>query len=301
MNRENIERFFYWINERHNIYVKRRASTPAPWTEDEILRKYKFTNPFRENDRVTVWMRKNWTMPKENEPFGLQIFNICLFRMFGTPEFAESVGWQYEWKPEVLKRIARNRLFYKEKTFTGAYIITNQGISAPKEEIVVDHFLAPVWENQEKLAEVAAQHRLEAMHKELGKLRGWGGGGFMAYEAVTDMNYTPVLAEAVDKNTWANAGPGAKRGLNRIHDRDLKCGRADWNKEMKQLLEHKEYFVRRDLNISHIIDMRCIEHSLCEWDKYERVRLGQGRPRSVVRYKEGETYPVEVHDIWRAK
>ena len=246
-------------------------------------------------------MRKNWTMPKENEPFGLQIFNICLFRMFGTPEFAESVGWQYEWKPEVLKRIARNRLFYKEKTFTGAYIITNQGISAPKEEIVVDHFLAPVWENQEKLAEVAAQHRLEAMHKELGKLRGWGGGGFMAYEAVTDMNYTPVLAEAVDKNTWANAGPGAKRGLNRIHDRDLKYGRADWNKEMKQLLEHKEYFVRRDLNISHIIDMRCIEHSLCEWDKYERVRLGQGRPRSVVRYKEGETYPVEVHDIWRAK
>ena len=123
----------------------------------------------------------------------------------------------------------------------------------------------------------------------------------MAYEAVTDMNYTPVLAEAVDKNTWANAGPGAKRGLNRIHDRDLKYGRADWNKEMKQLLEHKEYFVRRDLNISHIIDMRCIEHSLCEWDKYERVRLGQGRPRSVVRYKEGETYPVEVHDIWRAK
>ena len=26
--------------------------------------------------------------------------------------------------------------------------------------------------------------------------------------------------------------------------------------------------------------MRCIEHSLCEWDKYERVRLGQGKPRS---------------------
>ena len=28
------------------------------------------------------------------------------------------------------------------------------------------------------------------------------------------------------------------------------------------------------------IDMRTIEHSLCEWDKYERVRLGQGKPRS---------------------
>ena len=29
------------------------------------------------------------------------------------------------------------------------------------------------------------------------------------------------------------------------------------------------------------VDMRTIEHSLCEWDKYERVRLGQGKPRSV--------------------
>ena len=28
------------------------------------------------------------------------------------------------------------------------------------------------------------------------------------------------------------------------------------------------------------VDMRTIEHSLCEWDKYERVRLGQGTPRS---------------------
>jgi hypothetical protein len=27
--------------------------------------------------------------------------------------------------------------------------------------------------------------------------------------------------------------------------------------------------------------MRDIEHSLCEFDKYERVRLGQGKPRSL--------------------
>ena len=52
---ENIERFCYWINERHAIYQKRAKGQPAPWTDDPILRDYKFTNPFRENDRVTVW------------------------------------------------------------------------------------------------------------------------------------------------------------------------------------------------------------------------------------------------------
>jgi hypothetical protein len=34
-----------------------------------------------------------------------------------------------------------------------------------------------------------------------------------------------------------------------------------------------------------MLEMRDIEHSLCEFDKYERVRLGQGRPRSKYTYK----------------
>ena len=29
-----------------------------------------------------------------------------------------------------------------------------------------------------------------------------------------------------------------------------------------------------------VLELRDIEHSLCEFDKYERVRLGQGQPRS---------------------
>ncbi len=29
------------------------------------------------------------------------------------------------------------------------------------------------------------------------------------------------------------------------------------------------------------LELRDIEHSLCEFDKYERVRLGEGRPRSM--------------------
>jgi len=291
MNPENVESFFHWINERHRIYLKRKVG-PAPFTEDEILQRYKFTNPFRENDRVTIWMRQNWTNPHQQAPISQQIYNICLFRMFGTPEFAEAVGWQTEFNPSLLKSIAREKLNRKEKVFTGAYIITNQGLKLPKEEVVVDLFLAPVWRDSEDLAKVAEQNSLKTMHKALGKLKGWGGGGFMAYEAVTDMNYTPVLSNAEDKMTWANAGPGAKRGLNRIHNRPLTNGRADWNQEMKGLLLHKDYYVEMPQGDNDKIDMRCIEHSLCEWDKYERVRLGQGRPRSKVSYNDGEWYPV---------
>ena len=45
--------------------------------------------------------------------------------------------------------------------------------------------------------------------------------------------------EATDIMTWANAGPGAMRGLNRLTGRPLEyCLRShDWNSEMQELLK----------------------------------------------------------------
>jgi hypothetical protein len=282
MIQENLQKFFDWINERHRIYLKRRAGDAAPWTEDEILRTYKFTNVFRENDRTTVWMRKNWTNLNHNRPAEEIIFNCCVFRMFGTMEFAEAHGWTKDWNPNYAKALARNRLNSGKKVFTGAYIITNQGSTDPKEVVVVDRFLNPVWENRRYLADIAREtNSLEQTHKALGAFPGWGGGGFMAYEVVTDLNHTPVLALAKDRYTWANAGPGAKRGLNRIHGRELNDTRGrDWNAEMYELLQRSNEYLGNHIPRAEF-DMRAVEHSLCEWDKYMRVLLGQGKPRSL--------------------
>jgi len=285
MIEQNLKSFFWWINERHRIYQKRAAGEHPPWTADPILQKYKFTNPFRENDRDTVWMREHWTGPHSYRPVGEQLFNICMFRMFGTPDFFTYQKWIVDdWDPEKTKMTAKLRLEQGLKCFTGAYIVTNMGIKAPKYEVVVDKFLKPIWDNKDILAEDILKHNsLQHAHKELGKYLGWGGGGFMAYEAVTDFNHT-FLKDATDRYTWANAGPGAKRGLNRLHGRDLKYNskKTDWNKEMRGLL-----WVANDYLGVHIlredVDMRCIEHSLCEWDKYQRTMLGQGKPRGLFR------------------
>ena len=103
----------------------------------------------------------------------------------------------------------------------------------------------------------------------------------MSYEVVTDLNYTPVLASATDRHKWANAGPGAKRGLNRIMDRPLtkSMTQTQANDEMQKLLSTAVFYIEDHVPMDQV-DMRTIEHSLCEWDKYERVRLGQGKPRS---------------------
>jgi hypothetical protein len=38
-------RFLYWIKERHAIYLRREAGEEKPWTDDEMLQRYFFTNP----------------------------------------------------------------------------------------------------------------------------------------------------------------------------------------------------------------------------------------------------------------
>jgi len=273
--------FVNWINKRHHIYLKKEEGLEWPWTEDEIFQKYKFTNVFRELDRTTVWMRENLTNPNTHKPHALMIYNCAVFRMFGTMEMCEAIGgWQENHNPEHLKRIARDRLDNKKKVFTGAYIITNQGKKEPKENIVVDEFLFAIWDYRQLLSDIASKGNIQRMHQNLGKLRGWGGGGFMAYELVSDLRYTPVLENATDINTWANAGPGAKRGLNRVFGRPLKFSSRlhNWNREMMFLLkivnDEEESFVP-------MLEMREIEHSLCEFDKYQRVKNGEGKPRSI--------------------
>ena len=123
---------------------------------------------------------------------------------------------QDEFVPEHTKYIIEKRIAEGLRTFTGAYIITSKGIKKPKAEVVVDEFLVPIWQAKENLAKVYEETQsLQATHEAMGKFRGWGGEA-LRMGVVTDLGYTTVLGKAKDRYTWANAGPGAKRGLNRM-------------------------------------------------------------------------------------
>ena len=72
----------------------------------------------------------------------------------------------------------------------------------------------------------------------------------------------------------------SKRGLNRVYNRPVdKHVKSGQNiVEMRELLKASPDFLHGQVPD---LEMRDIEHSLCEFDKYERVRLGQGKPRSL--------------------
>lgn len=277
--------FWSFINERHRIYLKKTAGEPKPWTEDTILRDYKFTNIFRELDRGTVWLRENFIQPHWDDDAGLIVANVSWYRMFNHWGTGARLGWQTTWYPDGIKAVLRERMRQGEQVFTNAHIIwSEEGI--PKIDAIVDYASA-VWKDRDVVAQVAShQNALEAVFSVLTGFRGIG--GFQAYEIVTDLRHTRLLENATDINMWANMGPGAKRGL-------LRLGLPAKNDKeglmsMRQLLTRSMFSLKTGEHRSHsdayrleehvpMLELRDIEHSLCEFDKYCRVKFGEGEPR----------------------
>jgi len=290
-----LERFLYWIRERHQVYLRRRAGKPKPWTDDEVLQKFFFTNPYRENDKVTQWFRTHIREPLRDDPRVL--FATVAFRWFNLPATADVLmgtkdgvrdGFRtnllVEWDPKE----ARLRLEGRSPIFTGAYMI-NSPAGEPKLTAILRR-ITNVWEaRKELLQNVEPEHptindpgascSMEAVHRRLTAFDGLG--GFMAYEIVCDLRYTYLLENAPDKLTWCNPGPGCARGLLRIAGEDFPKGNnatspplpKDWLERMKTLLQ----VVRQRLPKMPPFEMREIEHSLCEYDKYERALAEDGK------------------------
>jgi hypothetical protein len=225
---------------------------------------------YRELDRVTEWIRINWREPYADH-YNLP-FAMAMARQINWPDTLQELGFPEHWNPERLKAIMQGRMDRKEKVYTGAYMLTGT-LGGSKIEQTIDKILTPLYNNHPPMIEDS----LEETWK--GYLKHAGFSGFMAYEVVTDLRHTKWLKNAKDIMTWANPGPGAQRGLNRIHHRDLNktIKKEQLNTEMKELLDCSPDYLQ-----GHMLplEMRDIEHCLCEFDKYERTRLGEGRPRA---------------------
>jgi len=85
------EGFWDFMKERMNIWHRRNSGLPAPWTEDEVIQKYRFTNIYRELD----WQTQVWhTWLKQFEyNFDLWFMNMLHCRLVCKPDTIDKVGF----------------------------------------------------------------------------------------------------------------------------------------------------------------------------------------------------------------
>lgn len=263
-----------WATEREAMRCKKEAGAPRPWTDDDILGAYRFCNVRREDDRVTRWISTHWREPHLEDPD--LWFAMCVARFVNWPDTLEELGWPVPWDYTRFLQIMRNRRQAGEKLYGGAYMIRaasgEPGLDKPSYQ-VRDVFNV-LWWARERLRPEEGD-TLCAYHTLLGQFHGLG--SFMAAQVVADAKYAPPLVTAPDWWTFAASGPGSRRGLNRVLGRPVN---SPWQEEDWRLALHEMPVRGLCHGVLGRLHAQDLQNCLCEWDKYERTRLGEGRPRA---------------------
>ncbi len=280
-----LRKYFRTSRERHSIHWRRIGNERPPWTEDPIFQKYKFCNLFREHDKVTIWLRENWREPYADHP-NLP-FAMALARLINWPPTLEEIGFPKRWDEDKVLGVLQRRKAAGEKIYTGAYLLGSCPKGTTRADYLVNGVLTPL---KCELDTIELHSFLEGAWKWFRDQRGIG--DFLSYEIVSDLRHTKYLCDAPDIMIWANAGPGALRGLTRLWGYQPKTRQIDgYAFPKKNALEAMHILLaksQRDyLGTSPSWEMREVEHWLCEFDKYERIRLSQGVLERFVPKKPG--------------
>jgi 5-hmdU DNA kinase-like protein len=282
---------FDWVREREAIRLRKEIGYPAPWTQDEILSTYRFCNVRREDDRVTVWIRQNIRERFAGHPY-LWLM-LCIARQINWPDtLAELIGsnaWPVDdsFNPAAMTAVLNGRKARGEKLYTGAYMISAPSTKgADKQAYIAETVLGALWRRRESFRHLWIARvdgfggdqtpNLQRVHAWITQSNGWG--QFMAYQAVVDMRFAAALLDtAGDLASWAAAGPGTLRGLNRVHGRPVDAALS----QEKALREMRAIYrvVQGETGVD--MDFSDVPNILCETDKYLRVKNGEGKPRAL--------------------
>jgi hypothetical protein len=268
-----LDRLVYFIKERESIRIQRESGVPKPWTDDEILQRYRFCNVQRMDDRVSQWLLKNWYEP--NYGHKNMLLACALARFINLPASLEVIGFPKRWEPARIKKKLRRITAVGGHVFNGAYIVSGAGAKisgADKVGCVVDQYIQSL-RNQSIVVDP------ESMKSTWESLRQcYGFGSFMAGQVVADLRWA-MPNEWHDAKTWAPMGPGSKRGMNRLLNQPLSQPMSQESFETLLTSLIRQLGIRLPLVITSRLEAIDYQNCLCEFDKMERTLHGEGRPK----------------------
>ena len=247
---------------------KEEKAMPPPWTQDALIANYRFCNVRRENDKVTRWLRENWSSKYEGQ-HPQMLLAMTLGRFVNRITSLEMLGYPQHGVEEQRFRAAAEKL----KPFWGnAYTISTCGERIGKPDYVLG-VLARVEALQAEIYHRCEDYReLAVAHKDLTSI--YGMGDFLAAQVVADLKWTPghPLGTARDRATWAAPGPGSRRGLDRFYG----GAKGPFLPRLHAAAAAVEPLIDRKLwgaNL-HLMDMQDWQNCMCEFDKFQRLKEG---------------------------
>ncbi|NUM53519.1 MAG: hypothetical protein HUU46_07740 [Candidatus Hydrogenedentes bacterium] len=293
----------YWkfACERQAIFFRRLRGASRPWTDDTILQQHKFTNAYRASDRVSQYLIRHVIYEGDPAPDDV-VFRILLFKIFNKIEtwelLTKNLGtvsletYAYD-RLEELLTAAMSR---GQRIYSAAYIMPS-GTSTNRESKKHRMHLRLI----EKMIadELPTQLRdAPSMGKAFDLLRSYPSiGDFLAYQFVTDVNYSTVTN--FSEMEFVVAGPGARDGIRKCFS---SLGGLTENEIIRAVADRQQQeFERLGLGFQSLwgrpLQLIDCQNLFCEVDKYARVKHPDihgisGRTRIKQVYREN-TEPLQ--------
>lgn len=278
--------FVYFVTERAKIWYRRNVEKlPPPWTEDPILRQYRFTNVCRKFDRMTEYLIRNWYQPHYNELHTLRTA-VVIARCINLIEFLDQIGypqfrsingrnwfidprWMTRFKLTFLNRQQRG-----QPVKSGAYFV----YSNRKPMLLFMEQDAIPGSYRVRIADT-----FEATWRQYCGIPGIA--TFMAGQFCKDLTYACDLAAGwPDRHSFAVPGPGSILGVRFLFNEPVTLSTDP--RSLKQFCNAvlrardilaKSGFMDQFPELAAEMDLMDIQNCLCEFAKYWQVLNLDGR------------------------
>ena len=272
---EIYDLYWYFAYERQNIFLKKKQGLPAPWTDDPILREYKFCNSYRVNDRVSQYLLKNVIYNGQTYSSEDMLFRIILFKLFNKESTWELLLQNFgditlktfdlkKYSKILTKAIDNNISIYNDAYISCAtkafgYNHKHDNHLALLNKMFIDDKI------QNQIIKCQTMENAFNILKSYPLI-----GNFMAYQLVTDINYSNIVNWS--EHEFTVAGPGAIRGIKKCFKNKGKMTNEDI---IKYMYNHQdEEFKRLHLDFQRIgnrpLQLIDCQNIFCELDKYLR-------------------------------
>jgi hypothetical protein len=267
----------YWrfATERQHVFFRRLEGSPPPWSDDPVLQQYKFTNAYRASDRVSQFLIRRVIYAGDQSPEEV-FFRVLLFKLFnridtwnrllaalGEIRFATYRFSDYD-------RILTQAIEKGERVYSAAYIMpSGTGTGRPLrkhrmhlqllETMMRDHV-------PRRIVEGLTMSRAFELLRSYPTI-----GDFLAYQYVTDVNYSGVTD--FSETEFVVAGPGARDGIRKCFS---SLGGLNESELIRFVADRQEEeFARLGLPFRSLWGRRLqlidCQNLFCEVDKYSRV------------------------------
>jgi hypothetical protein len=269
----------YWrfAMERQNVFCQRLEGKPGPWTTDPVISVHKFTNPYRASDRVSQYLIKHVIyrddLPKSPSEV---LFRTLLFKLFNKIEtwkllehtFGEITFKNYKF--ERYDKVLSQAMKAGGRIYSAAYIMPPGGSAFGYTAKHQNHLRLLERMMADDLAGQLA--RLKKMQTAFELLRSYPTiGDFLAYQFVTDINYSEVTD--FSEMDFVIPGPGARDGLRKCFSDSAGLNEAELIRLMADNQERE--FERLGIKFQFLWGRRLqlidCQNLFCEVDKYARV------------------------------